>query len=44
MLSDAMTGFDLLQPTTIVDAIELLDRYDRDAWILAGGYDSLDWF
>ena len=44
MLSDAMTGFDLLQPTTIDDAIDLLDRHGREAWILAGGYDSLDWF
>lgn len=44
MLSDAMTGFDLLQPATIEDAITLLDRYNQDAWVLAGGYDSLDWF
>jgi xanthine dehydrogenase YagS FAD-binding subunit len=44
MLSDAMTGFELLQPTTIDDAVELLDRHSRGGWILAGGYDSLDWF
>lgn len=44
MLSDAMTGFELLQPTTIEDAVELLDRHGREAWVLAGGYDSLDWF
>ncbi|MGB1656973.1 MAG: FAD binding domain-containing protein, partial [Longimicrobiales bacterium] len=44
MLSDAMTGFELLQPTTIDDAVELLDRHGREGWVLAGGYDSLDWF
>ena len=44
MLSDAITGFELLQPATVEDAIDLLDRYGREAWVLAGGYDSLDWF
>jgi len=44
MLSDAMTGFELLQPTTIDDAVELLDRHSQGGWLLAGGYDSLDWF
>lgn len=44
MLSDAMTGFELLQPTTIDDAVELLNRHGREGWVLAGGYDSLDWF
>ena len=26
------------------DAFSLLDSYGADAWKLAGGYDSLDWF
>jgi xanthine dehydrogenase YagS FAD-binding subunit len=44
MLGDAMTGFELFQPTELDDAMQLLDRFGADAWILAGGYDSLDWF
>jgi xanthine dehydrogenase YagS FAD-binding subunit len=26
------------------EAVELLARYKADGWVLAGGYDSLDWF
>ena len=44
MLKDSMTGFALFQPTDLDGAIELLTRHGRDGWILAGGYDSLDWF
>jgi xanthine dehydrogenase YagS FAD-binding subunit len=44
MLKDAMTGFELYQPTDVESAIELLTRYGSDGWALAGGHDSLDWF
>ena len=44
MLKDGMTGFDLFEPTEIDEALELLGRFGREAWLLAGGYDSLDWF
>ncbi len=44
MLKDAMTGFELYQPTDLETAIDLLDRYGSRGWVLAGGYDSLDWF
>jgi xanthine dehydrogenase YagS FAD-binding subunit len=44
MLKDAMTGFELFQPTDVDTAIELLSRHGPSAWPLAGGYDSLDWF
>ena len=44
MITDMMTHFDLYQPTRVEDALALLNRYDKDAWKLSGGNDSLDWF
>ena len=44
MMNDMMTGFDLLQPTDLSSALDLLSRHGADAWPLAGGYDSFDWF
>ncbi len=44
MITDMMTNFELYQPSRVVDALALLDRYDKDGWRLAGGNDSLDWF
>ena len=38
-----MPAFELLQPTSVDDALGLLGRYRDDAWILAGGLDSFDW-
>jgi len=38
-----MPAFDLLQPTSAADAQKLLQQYGEDAWIMAGGLDSLDW-
>jgi xanthine dehydrogenase YagS FAD-binding subunit len=43
VIHDVMPVFELLQPANIEDAIGLLDRHGRDAWILAGGMDSMDW-
>src|SRR5215510_12774086 len=43
VIRDVMPAFELLQPTTVVDALSLLDRYGSDAWIFAGGLDSFDW-
>ena len=42
-MTDVMHNFELFQPATIADAQELLGDHD-DAWIIAGGKDSLDWF
>src|SRR5690606_35141969 len=39
-----MPEFEFLQPATVDDAVQLLARHGRDAWVLAGGLDSLDWF
>jgi xanthine dehydrogenase YagS FAD-binding subunit len=38
-----MPAFELLQPTSVDAALELLDRQGASAWILAGGLDSFDW-
>jgi xanthine dehydrogenase YagS FAD-binding subunit len=43
-MRDMIPGFELFQPASIDDAVELLDRHGRDAWVLAGGLDSFDWF
>ena len=43
MMKDMMPHFDLLQPNDVETALELLREHGRDAWALAGGYDSLDW-
>ncbi len=42
-MPDVMHSFELFQPTTLADAQTLLDDND-DAWLIAGGKDSLDWF
>jgi len=39
-----MPVFELFQPTTIADTIALLAKYKKDAWVLAGGLDTFDWF
>src|SRR6476646_6277993 len=43
VIRDVMPAFELFQPTSIADALNLLDRYGADAWIFAGGLDSFDW-
>ena len=44
MARDMMPGFELYQPDTLEGAVELLGRFGKDGWALAGGNDSLDWF
>jgi len=43
IIRDVMPAFDLLQPTTVADAVAMLDRHGDDVWVLAGGLDSFDW-
>jgi xanthine dehydrogenase YagS FAD-binding subunit len=43
VLHDVMPAFELFQPTTVGDALELLGRHGTDAWVMAGGLDSFDW-
>ncbi len=44
MIKDVIPGFELYRPTTVADAVALLDQHKKDAWKLAGGNDSLSWF
>jgi xanthine dehydrogenase YagS FAD-binding subunit len=44
MIKDVMPGFELFQPAQLKDAFALLERYGKDGWKMAGGYDSLSWF
>jgi xanthine dehydrogenase YagS FAD-binding subunit len=39
-----MPDFELFQPSDLENAFSLLNRYGSQAWPLAGGQDSLDWF
>jgi xanthine dehydrogenase YagS FAD-binding subunit len=42
-IHDVMPVFELFQPTSVDDAVALLDRHRKEAWVLAGGMDSFDW-
>src|ERR1700738_323233 len=42
-IHDVMPVFELFQPTTIADTTALLEKYKKDAWVLAGGLDTFDW-
>ncbi|MBH15894.1 MAG: molybdopterin dehydrogenase [Gemmatimonadetes bacterium] len=44
MLKDSISEFELYQPADVDNVLDLLDRFGENSWILAGGYDSLDWF
>src|SRR6185436_16942384 len=44
IVHDVMPVFELFQPTTVEDTLALLDQYGKDAWVLAGGLDTFDWF
>jgi len=44
VIRDVMSTFELLQPNSIVEAQGLLEQHGGDAWVLAGGLDSFDWF
>src|ERR1700736_3963085 len=42
-IRDVVAGVELFQPTSMEDALRLLDRYGSDGWVLAGGLDTFDW-
>jgi xanthine dehydrogenase YagS FAD-binding subunit len=44
MKRDMMQSFELFQPADVDTAVSLLDRWGERGWVIAGGYDSLDWF
>src|SRR5216683_2752844 len=43
VIRDVMPVFELYQPVSVDDALKLLDKHGADAWVLAGGLDSMDW-
>lgn len=43
-IRDMMPSFELYQPSSTEDALDLLDRLGDDTWVMAGGKDSLNWF
>jgi len=43
VIRDVMPVFELYQPTSVEAAIGLLAAHGADAWVLAGGLDSMDW-
>ena len=44
MSKDMMASFELYQPDSVDNAIDLLGRFGEDGWAMAGGHDTLDWF
>ncbi len=44
MPRDMMPHFELYQPDTLENALDLAKRLGQDAWLVAGGQDSYDWF
>jgi xanthine dehydrogenase YagS FAD-binding subunit len=44
MIKDMMSSFELHQPARLDEAMSLSKRFGDDAWIMAGGNDSLSWF
>src|SRR5882672_4927487 len=43
LIHDVMPAFELVQPGSVADALAILNRRGKDAWIFAGGMDSFDW-
>ncbi|MFQ5537910.1 MAG: FAD binding domain-containing protein [Gemmatimonadota bacterium] len=43
-IRDMMAPFQLFQPASVEDALGLLAEHGSQAWVLAGGQDSFDWF
>jgi xanthine dehydrogenase YagS FAD-binding subunit len=43
VIRDIIPAFELFQPSTIDDALRLVDQHRDDYWVLAGGLDSMDW-
>ena len=44
IVRDIMPQFELFQPATAMMRWNCLPGYGTDAWVLAGGLDSLEWF
>lgn len=44
MTYDVMHSFEMYSPSTLSEAHGLQKKHGKDAWLIAGGKDSLDWF
>ena len=44
VIRDVIPQLELFQPSTADDALSLLEEHGSDAWVYAGGLDTLDWF
>ena len=44
LIRDVIPQLELFQPTSADDALALLAEHGSDAWVYAGGLDTLDWF
>ncbi len=42
-MRDMIPAFELFQPIELGEALDLVNEYGRDALVLAGGMDSMDW-
>lgn len=43
IIRDIMPAFELFQPATTDDAVVMLSKYGKDAWVMGGGLDTFDW-
>src|SRR5579884_3917580 len=43
IIRDIMPAFELFQPATTDDAVAMLSKYGKDAWVMGGGLDTFDW-
>jgi xanthine dehydrogenase YagS FAD-binding subunit len=43
IVHDVIPPFQLFQPASVDEALDLLDARGPEAWVLAGGMDSFDW-
>ena len=43
VIRDIIPAFELFQPTSVDDALRLLETHRDDYWVLAGGLDSMYW-
>ncbi|MDH4062861.1 MAG: xanthine dehydrogenase family protein subunit M [Acidobacteriota bacterium] len=43
IVHDVIPPFQLFQPTSVDETLDLLDARGQEAWVLAGGMDSFDW-
>ena len=43
VIRDVIPQLELVQPTSVDDALALLAEHRSDAWVYAGGLDTLDW-